>query len=268
MNTSGFSYHEVEEGGMFRPEDVMYNHLLFLLDGRMQVSCNNFIRKEVQADECVMLPIGADAKCRALSVCRLVCFSFYNLPADYNGVYMADLCRTVAGMEYTFEAIPLREPLQKFLALLLGYFSEGIDSPELQEVKYQEFFLMLQVFYEQQEVAKLLYPLVGNDPSFRLEVLLHCRKVNRVKELAALLNMESRAFGRQMKEEFGLSPYQWLLKQKAGHIYFSLREEKEKSLEAIWHEHGFRYAGHFSRFCKEQFNVPPLKIRNALWRET
>ncbi|MDH6304827.1 AraC-like DNA-binding protein [Parabacteroides sp. PF5-5] len=263
LKAEGFRLLNLNADTLYVPAGREYNHLLLLMEGSLQVSCNQFVRRIVQGNECVLIPLGANVKCKAVSECKLVCFSFYSLPADYNGPYMAELFQTAIGMEYSFAPTPIREPIRKFLTLLLGYFDAGIDSLDLQKVKYQEFFLSLQAFYNTEEVAYLFHPLVGKNPSFRLEVLLHYQKVNSADELAALLEMENRAFSRQIKEEFGLPPYQWLLRQKAGHIYFSLREEKEKPLEAIWLEHGFHYAGHFSRFCKEQFGVSPLKIRNA-----
>ncbi|MDH6306870.1 AraC-like DNA-binding protein [Parabacteroides sp. PF5-5] len=267
LKAEGFRLLNLKADALYAPAGREYNHLLLLMEGSLQVSCNQFVQQIIQANECILIPLGANVKCKALSECKLVCFSFYSLPADYNGPYMADLHHAASEMEYTLKPIPLREPMQKFLTLLLGYFNAGIDNLDLQRVKYQEFFLLLQAFYSIQEVAALLYPLVGSDPTFRLEVLRYYRKVNKAEDLAALLEMESRAFSRRIKEEFGLSPYQWLLKQKAGHIYFSLKEEKEKPLETIWLEHGFHYAGHFSRFCKEQFGVSPLKIRNASRRK-
>ncbi|MDH6316894.1 AraC-like DNA-binding protein [Parabacteroides sp. PF5-5] len=264
IQQEGFQYMEVGEGKAFRLPIRKHNYLIFLLEGEMQISCNNFYRRELPEGCFMLAPITADTLCRSLRPCRLVLLAFNALPAVYNGRYMAELYQIAKETDDTFEPVVTCEALQKFLKLLLGYEKAGIDSPKLHAIKSLELFLLLQAFYSTQEVAKLLHPLVGNNPAFRLDVLRYYRNVKRSDDLAAKLGMESRAFALEMKREFGLSPYRWLLKRKAAHIYFSLREEKEKPLEVIWLENGFYYAGHFSRFCKEQFGAPPLKIRNAL----
>lgn len=256
----GFRTLNLDTGELYKLGNPNYNHILFVREGCIRVSCNEFIGVVLKSNECILFPIGADVKCVAISPCRLVEFTFFSLPELYKGAYMEGLCRICDRMPYTFKPLPVSEPLQKFLHLLTDYFEQEIDKPALHEIKYREFFILLQLTYSLNEVSCLLHPLLGRHFTFRAEVLRHYRKVKQVDELAVLLGLEQRTFSRRMKEEFGISPYQWLLKQKAKHVYFSLAET-DQSLELIRREYGFKFPGHFTRFCKEHFNQTPLRIR-------
>jgi len=264
---TGFSYRILKKNYTCNLGHTDYNHLLFLIEGEMHISCNEFIDKPLKANNFVLIPIAADVICKAFSDCTLIIFSFeqfFNTKSKYSQVQLQKLSRNI---EYEFNTLPFCESLERYLNNIIQYIHDGFDSPELEQIKLIELQIILQEFYTAEDIAGLFYPLIGDSPGFRTKVLRSYRKVNHVDELAKLLNMEKRTFTRYFNEEFGVSPYQWLLDRKAKHIYFSIAESDD-SLEKIRQYHGFRFAGHFTRFCKEYFNCTPLKLRRKLrWHE-
>ena len=258
----GFREARLRDGEAYHPGSGAFNHLLMVNAGCLRVSCNESIGTLVEAGGCVLLPIGADSSCTALSDCTLVSFTFYTLPRIYfRDGYIDVLCHEAARKRYAFAPLPLRESLRNFLRLVSAYCGMGVDDPAMQEIKAREFFIVLQLSYTAAEVAALLHPLIGLQPSFRCEVLRQYRKASHVRDLAVSLGLEPRTFDRHFQEEFGMPPYQWMLRQRARHVYFNL-VETAKPLEAIRKQHGFKFAGHFTRFVREQFNDTPLRIRN------
>ncbi|GHU08849.1 hypothetical protein FACS189431_5840 [Alphaproteobacteria bacterium] len=84
--------------------------------------------------------------------------------------------------------------------------------------------------------------------------------VKNIDELVKLSGLKRKTFDRQFNDEFGMPPYQWILKQKAKHIYYALSETNEQ-MQEIMKRYGFTIAPHFTRFCKDYFNATPLELR-------
>lgn len=264
---TGFKYHEVEEGHVFSTENKDYNHILFLLEGKLKISCNDFVNRQIQSKEFVFIPIAADVKCKALGASQIVIFTFDNLITHFGKDYISGLLGYCAKSEHTFVKLPFLEPIDHFIQHILLYIKQKINKKLLQDIKQMELLAIFNSFYSQEDIANFFYPIIGKSPNFRLQILRNYRKENHVDGLAQRIGMEKRSFSRQFKEEFNMSPYQWLLNQKAKHIRFTLAES-DMSLDDIRKEFGFKFAGHFTRFCKEQFDCTPIKLRRQLAYES
>jgi AraC-like DNA-binding protein len=263
VSPTGFRFRELAEGGSLGAGNKDYHHLFFLLEGQAVVSCNEFTNRQVQAGEFVLIPIAADMICHAETACRVLLFSFEQFFHLSDREYVHEICDIASAMNYDFTPAPIRSPLDTFLAHLGIYFKQGMNKPLLHDIKHVELSVILRSFYTKKEVASIFHPIAGKAIDFRIEVMRNYRKVAHVDDLAALFGMEKRTFGRQFKDEFGMSPYQWILNQKAKHVHFSLTESRQ-SLDAIRKEHGFKFPGHFTRFCREQFHTTPTKLVRSL----
>jgi AraC-like DNA-binding protein len=263
----GFKYHEVKENYVFGFENKENNYVFFLLEGKLKISCNDFVNKQVQSKEFVFIPISADVKCKTQVHCKIVLFSFDNLSPRFDKSYMNSLLDVCAKTEQTFVKLPFCEPITNFVNHLILYTEHKINKKLLQEIKEMELLAILKSFYRKEDVANFFYPILGKSPHFRMQVLRNYRKETHAEGLARRMGIEKRAFSLQFKEEFNMSPYQWLLNQKAKHIHFSLAES-DKSLDEIRTEFGFKFAGHFTRFCKKQFNCTPIRLRRQLAYES
>ncbi|MDR0429775.1 MAG: helix-turn-helix transcriptional regulator [Tannerellaceae bacterium] len=259
----GFKYQEVKEGDPFAAGMKDYNRILFVLEGKLKISCNEFINRQVHEKEFVLIPIAADVACKALSPLKIIWFSFEVFVNHFDKNYLRELIAASSKSDYMFVKLAFCEPMDNFIQHLLLYIRQKMDKKILQEIKQMELSVIFRSFYSIENMAALFHPLIGKSYHFRLQVLRNYRKENHVDGLAERIGLEKRSFSRQFKDEFNQSPYQWLLNQKAKHIRFSLAES-DKTLEEIRKEHGFKFAGHFTRFCKEQFNCTPVKLRRQL----
>ncbi|MDR1201253.1 MAG: helix-turn-helix domain-containing protein [Tannerellaceae bacterium] len=264
---TGFKYHEVEEDYVFSLENKEYNHVLFLLEGKLKISCNDFVNRQVQSKEFVFIPVSADVKCKTLGHSQIVLFTFDNPATHFDKDYMNVLLDHCEKAEQTFIKLPFYEPIENFVKHLILYAEHKINKKLLQEIKEMELLTILKSFYLKEDIANFFHPIIGRSPHFRMQVLRNYRKESHVDGLAQRLGIEKRSFSFQFKEEFNMSPYQWLLNQKAKHIRFSLAES-DKSLDEIRTEFGFKFAGHFTRFCKKQFNCTPIRLRRQLAYES
>ena len=99
-----------------------------------------------------------------------------------------------------------------------------------------------------------------------LELKMNCKHLHEIKSMELFLLF--RGFGRtnfnnKFREEFGISPHQWLLKQKAKHVRFKLAEP-ENTLSDVMQLYKFNSATHFTRFCKQQFGCTPSELLRQL----
>ena len=263
----GFTYREIREGNVFFSRDKGYNHLLFLLEGHLNVTFNEFSARAMHGGEFVLFPMSADVSCRAISDCRVMSFSFEMLPDSFNMACRSYALRWhVPAIRPAFTTLPFISPLDDFFSLLLVFLRDGLDKPVMHRIKGEELFILLRSFYDMKELYPLFYPVVGASPDFRVKVMRSYRVVANVGEFASLLGMENKTFYRQFKAEFDESPYQWLLNQKARHIHFSLSESGQ-TLDDSRKEHGFKFSAHFTRFCKEQLHSTPFQLRKQLHRK-
>ncbi|MDR1499717.1 MAG: helix-turn-helix transcriptional regulator [Tannerellaceae bacterium] len=259
----GFKLHELDQGAAWSTIDKDYHHLIFMLEGDATISCNEFAGCPIHENEFALIPIAADMVFKALMSCRVLIFSFEQFFHLSDREYVHEICDIASGLTYDFKSVVIRPPLDKFLSNLIVYFKQGINKPLLHKIKHVELSVLLRSFYSKEEIAAIFHPIAGKAIDFRIGVMRNYRKVAHVDELASLFGMEKRTFGRQFKDEFGISPYQWILNQKAKHIHFSLTDSLQ-TLDTIRKEHGFKFPGHFTRFCREQFQATPSKLARQL----
>ena len=253
---------EVGSGDVLELGDKNYNYLLFLLEGSISISCNEFSKRIVSEKEIVLVPIAADVNCKTMSHCRILVFTFDLFPDYFDKSYMQSLIGICNKTTYQFLPFTINESLDDFFSLLLLYIEHDLE-PLMHTIKGRELFILMCSVYSKKEIAELFYPLIGYSSDFRTKVLRNYKKVSSIEDLAELFGAEKRTFTRRFKEEFGDSPYQWLLNQKAKHVRFSLVDTNQ-TLDEIRQEHGFKFPAHFTRFCWEQFSCSPMKLRKRL----
>jgi AraC-like DNA-binding protein len=106
-----------------------------------------------------------------------------------------------------------------------------------------------------------LTPLIGRTYNFRNKVLEKNTQVKAggVAELASLVGMGRKNFKKQFQKEFGTSPAQWMLQEKAKRLYVFLHEPEVTIADAM-DEFYFNSSSHFNRFCKHFFQKTPGSI--------
>ncbi|MDR1356888.1 MAG: AraC family transcriptional regulator [Tannerellaceae bacterium] len=129
----------------------------------------------------------------------------------------------------------------------------------MHELKHQELFLILHTQYPKEELANLFYPIIGKSIDFRTLIIDNYLKIHHIDELAEMSGMGRTNFDSKFKEEFGTSPHQWILKQKARHVRNNLGEPGA-TFSDVMRKYNFNSATHFTRFCKQQFGCTPTEL--------
>lgn len=80
------------------------------------------------------------------------------------------------------------------------------------------------------------------------------------------MKLNELAFKRSFAEEFGLSPREWLIEQRARCIYRELLTT-DRPLKELSLSFGFCSVSHFGSFCKQVLGDTPLRLRRGEHRE-
>jgi AraC-like DNA-binding protein len=260
---AGFKYVKAESNTSLPFQHNDLHLIIFLLEGKAIANCNEFKNQTINRNEFVFFPKLSNASLRTCSDCRIVVFSFFALKTSCEKHAFQSYWRLFPNLSYKFEALPFRTPLIEFFDLLLLYIQKNVNCIHLHEIKHQELFLILHTQYPKEELANLFYPIIGKSFDFRSLVLDNYLKISRIDELAHLSGMGRTNFDNKFKQEFGTSPHQWILKQKAKHVCNSL-SEPDSTFSDVMRKYNFNSATHFTRFCKQQFGCTPTELVKKL----
>jgi AraC-like DNA-binding protein len=238
------------------------NHILFLLEGEINISYHEFRNHLCKAGEMIFIPQDAIASAEAFTEIKYLLLSFNNQVILHEDLNWNELREFDNGRDI-FHKLDIRPPLQDVIDSITFYHKNKITCTYLNEVKEKEIFLMLKVFYTKQETARFLKPLLRQDMDFKAYVIKHYINAKNVEELAIACDLSVRAFTRKFKVHFEDSPYRWILRQKANRIKILLADKKI-SMQAIIKEYGFSSPAHFTTYCKKQFGLTPSMYRNSL----
>ncbi|MDR1356887.1 MAG: helix-turn-helix transcriptional regulator [Tannerellaceae bacterium] len=277
-NTPPF-YNNAESAGicfktyMIRSEEKLSdlnlkaNHLVFLVKGELSAQYNEFQPIKVNGGELFLIPISAQYALTAFAETQLVVCAFESLHLVPNKLHTNIRIYTamIPMLRFAFTSLPIHDMLEQYLLLYIEYMKSGIDSESICVLKFQELFTLLTNLYRKDDMAGLLYPILGQSPDFKSHVMEHFPHINNVDELAGKMGMGRGSFDLKFKKEFGMTPLQWILKEKAKHVYFSL-SEPENTLNDVMNKYNFNSFTHLNRFCKQQFGCSPSELRKRLTR--
>ena len=158
-----------------------------------------------------------------------------------------------------FFKLPVKKVIVRYLSLLDVYLKENIYPASFFELKRQELFFLFFFYYQKNDLAQFLQYILSADVQFRKFVLNNYLFAKNVQELARFANYSASGFIKKFQKCFNESPYKWMQKQKAKHIFVEINQGV-KSLKEIANEHNFLSYQHFSGFCKAQLGSTPTEI--------
>jgi AraC-like DNA-binding protein len=262
----GFSNREVKKGEIIKSSDKYFNYLIFLLEGEVMVSCNEFRNHLCQGGEMIFVAQDSDLLAEAITDLKYILLSFDNQFTLCDQLAMESL-QMNDSKPPVFNKIDIRPPMRSVLDSVLFYLGHKIQCKHLHAIKQKEVFLVLRAFYTKEEMARFLAPMLNRNMNFKAFVLQHYQEVKTVEELANMCKMSVRSFNRKFNDYFSDSPYSWMLKQKSRHIKTRLADGKT-TFGAIIKDYGFSSPAHFTTYCKKQFGQSPSKLRKQLLTET
>lgn len=258
-----FRFREEDAGNLLYFDNQPYNLFIFVLSGKSEITCNEFMHRKYSGGSIAFIPKGSVGVCKTVEKSEYITCMFdvvNNVCDKLNFHSYWPICREI---DYDFRPVPITPQLNMFLDSLKYHLGEGINCEHFHELKQQEMFLVMRWFYTKEQLAELMYPIIGNSLDFKALVLENYLKVGSVSELAKLSGMGRSNFDTVFKEEFGMPAGQWMLKQVAKHVKYHM-SEPGTTISDVMLKFNFNSPTHFTRFCKQQFGCTPTELLTEL----
>lgn len=258
-----FSFRVEVAGEILKDNFSSTHNILFVMNGCIEVRCDDFTKIVVEGMETIFLPKSSLYCIKVVKETELVIFPFDCLNS-LDRVVFQNLQKQVKEMEYQFSSYAVRGRMEDFLQLLIGYCKDGLHcSGRLHEVKQDELFMLFRKYYSNQELARFFYPIIGADMEFMNKVLNSDVKAKTSKQFADANGYSLSEFRRRFKENFHEPVYHWIQKQKRKHIQYELLVSND-DITTIGFRYGFSSLSHFNKFCQSQFGMSPTELKNKL----
>lgn len=263
----GFRKVTPRKGDYYIGKKYAYNTLVFMLDGEVEFSYNEYYGKRFKKGDMVFIPHASHIYWQAITNANMLVLT-YDLSTDSHcsNCVLSRIKFKVDGLEkidYRFEPLAMTPEIIQFAELLSTYISSDYRCMHLHELKQKELFIIMQYAYSHQQMMEFFFPIIGEDIPFRTKVMKIAHEQLSVEEYAKRFNMSARNFARKFNSEFGETVYQWLLQRKIAQIKLKLSIPSVSVAEII-QEFKFSDASHFYRFCKEYFGYTSKELTRLL----
>ncbi len=258
---SGFHLYKYEKGYQVPNSETSLNYIIFLLKGKIRFQCNEF-NVILSAGEMLFVPRNSNVRVSVLEESESMISVFDNATHLCTRSSISELSEIAKTIKFETKPFEIKEQLMKFLELLKMYLDDKANCRHIHEIKLQELFWVLRLYYSKEELASFLYYIVGNSFEFREKVYQNYTKAATVEELAKLCNVALPTFKRQFDKEFGEAPYTWMQKRRVSRILFFL-SDPDIPLKTIADDQNFPSLSHLVRFCKKYIGKTPGELRKT-----
>lgn len=241
--------------------EIQRSTVLFLLDGEISVTCDNFSDKSLRANEMALCPARSCTYVRIIQSGHFISCAFTELQNLCNRLSFQNLHNFVPkNFRYDYTVLPVRPRIREYLTLLRHGLEDGLGCTHFHEMKGQELFLLLRAYYTNEELASFFFPLLGEDLDFKNWILMNYQLFLPIKDFAAMANMSVDTFKRTFKKEFGMPIHKWLTEQKAHLVCRDIMLGKH-TLAEIADRYRFSSQAYLCTFCKTHLGKTPQKLR-------
>lgn len=237
--------------------------ILFVLSGKVLVSCVECNHKMHLSDVMLFLPPGTKFKLLAIETSVIVkCEMTKNSISQINQ-WLITLLENYAECEEKCLTLPIKYNLKCFIKLFYQHYSfSGFNNQDFNEWKHDGLFLALKNSYSKKELAAFFSPILGKNIDFKEFVYANYNSVKNLQEFADLAKCSLSVFCREFKKNFGESVYQWILKRKSQYV---LQDILSSSIpfQELADKYQFSSQAHFTKFCKQRYNLTPNDLRSS-----
>jgi AraC-like DNA-binding protein len=240
------------------------NKLIFLLKGKITLSFANHIDIVINENIFVYLPMEQHYSIKALETSVLLIINIQGQISFCNYLNIEDLARDIESENCActneLYLLEISSEIKLYIEFIQVCLSREVCCAVFFKNKVNELFFLLRIFYSKRELSFFFRDALSLDSRFHSEVIRNSHKCKSVMELAQSLNYSVSGFEKHFKRIFRISPYKWMLQNKAEKIYHEIRLEK-RSFKEICDEYGFSSISHFTSFCKIFLGATPSNIR-------
>ena len=255
---TAFTFYELKAESEIRNYNLPLNYIIFVLDGIIELSCNEFENRKFKAGEMILLLRSSSVIGKSLKKTNLFIFYFDMLVSSCDRQFFRAYLPDVEKITYDFNPVTIPSEIRTFIKQTIFFQNNNINCFHYNIIKHQEFFIYLRHYCTREDIVMLLTPFIKHSMNFKTKVLEKYVMLENgdVSDFAKLVGMGRKNFDKRFREEFGKSPARWLQEEKAKRLKIFLMEPDITISDAMDKFH-FNSPGHFNRFCHQYFQMSP-----------
>jgi len=257
--TTGFHYQELPANAYETSRVLEQNAIVFMVEGSCSFSYDHYVNRIFFAGDMLFFPKSAMVTGLVLEDAKFLYMTFDMPLSICDKQYIQQQWEIARDITYDFIPLKIKYPISVFINSLVYLIKNGGSCAELHEVKHKEIFILLRLFYTKEQFAEFFYPIIGESFNFKNFVLENYVNCYNLKELIERSDMCPNVFMRKFKKEFGMSGYQWILKQLCQRIQHKA-SQPGVTVKEIMCEVGIESPTHFNRVCKRYFDRTPKQL--------
>lgn len=232
-------------------KEISYNYVVFVVSGSATIRGNK--NQDISMSENNMYALSK--LCAPYNVTVHEDMTCVVLVADalanhVNATHLMEIlesgrreCDGVPGLPY---GVVMQSFVQNIL--MLNSCTETMSS-ELYNVKKVEYLHYMRMMYNEDELVHFMYGILSTYSTFKMGVYSNFSNSINVEMLAESLYMTVKTFTRRFKQEFNMTPHDWILEQKLYNINNSIIN-KGMPVSSLMEEFGFASVSALRQFCK------------------
>ena len=246
---------------------ISRQEILFLIRGSFNIAIDGFIGtgRRLKKGEFVFLPAGSRLVYEAASDSAVL---VVRIDSDVPECPVFRMDKTPKQFPFykdptAIHALKVNKRIRSFVSELLEFVGDGFLCRHFLQGEANRLLFLLHAYYPEEERMKFFSHVLTPDIKFSEFVRMNHMKYRTIGEISEVLCMTSQAFSSRFKRVFGMTPHQWMLQEKARHIYLDICRS-DMPLKEIALKYDFPLSSNFFRFCKQTFGESPGRIRKNL----
>lgn len=259
-----FEMRNYASGTAMYNEDTNTNYLIFCKSGHVRIQSSLFHDEILCAGEIMFIPRLGECSGTALSDVTLLVHKFNNTVCRTEKCILSYLFshRHIRAKIYCCK-LTVPSSMQILMDNVASYITDKTEELELWQMKHKELIWVFTRYYVAEELRSFFHPMTDEQVPFKSLVMTHYRRAEFTEQLAELCGYGVHNFRRKFKQEFEISPYQWLMMKRAESIRYRLSQTCIPFTDII-DEFNFSSSAHFTNFCKRFLGDTPSNLRKTL----
>lgn len=245
---------------------LLGNKLVFLLSGKIMFSTGQFSNCMVEEKRILYLPTGYQFQFKSIVHSTLLVMEIHGQRYFCDNYSFKDLEKNISISKYSNPkedgpiTLEINEILEKYLDPLIQFIQKQAKCKCFYNLKIKELFYIFRWFYTKETLFQFFQSALKGGDEFASYIMDNWNKYNTVGELSEAMNYTVSGFEKRFKRVFGISPYKWMINQKAERIFHQVRTT-DLTFKQISSNFGFTSLSHFNDFCKAHLGDSPGDIR-------
>lgn len=248
---STFAQFSLPKGATAEYENIKFNYVIFVVSGSGTISsCNGnkiaMNKNSMYALSKLCVPynveVHEDMKCVVLVADALA--------NHVNAKHLIEILESGRRECDGVPSLPYGVVLEAFVnnIMMLNKCTESMSS-ELYNVKKVEYLHYMRQMYDEDDLAQFMFGILSTYSVFKMGVYSNFSNSINVEMLAESVYMTVKTFTRRFKQEFNMTPHDWILEQKLYNINNYIIN-RGMPVSALMEEFGFASMSALRQFCK------------------